>query len=362
MRKTVASAALLFLLIVGSSLAQQPGANNAITDVPGVKVGHHETMAGQGLTGTTVILLEGGAVGGVDVRGSAPGTRETDLLNPINLVQEVQAVVLTGGSAYGLDAATGVMRYLEEKGIGYPVGEGQVVPIVPAAVLFDLGRGGDWTIRPDADFGYQAASSAADGPVEQGVVGAGTGAQSGGLKGGIGTASIVLENGVVVGAIVAVNSVGRTFNPETGELYASFLELNNEFGDLTNPAELGFQGQPENPFALFGDGQDLIARNTTIGVIATNANIDKAQAQKIAQMAQDGFARAIRPAHTMFDGDTIFAVGTGEVELANVGELSAIGAAAADVMARAIVHAMLSASSVGDMMSYCDTYPGACGQ
>ena len=361
MRKTVASATLAFLLIVGSSLAQQPGANNAITDVPGVKVGHHETMEDQGLTGTTVILLEGGAVGGVDVRGSAPGTRETDLLNPINLVQEVQAVVLTGGSAYGLEAATGVVRYLEEQGIGYPVGEGQVVPIVPAAVLFDLGRGGDWTIRPDADFGYQAASTAADGPVGQGVVGAGTGARSGGLKGGIGTASIVLENGVIVGAIVAVNSVGRTFNPETGELYAAFLELGDEFGDLTNPADLGFQGRPED-FALFGDGQDLVARNTTIGVIASNAVLDKAQAQKIAQMAQDGFARAIRPAHTMFDGDTVFAVGTGEVELANVGELSAVGAAAADVMARAIVHAMLNANSVGDTMSYCDTYSGACGK
>ncbi len=361
MRKTVAGAVLVFLFVASSSLAQQPGANNAITDVPGVKVGHHETMDGGGLTGTTVVLVEDGAVGGVDVRGSAPGTRETDLLNPINLVQEVQAVVLTGGSAYGLEAATGVVRYLEERGIGYPVGEGQVVPIVPAAVLFDLGRGGDWTIRPDADYGYQAASTAADGPVEQGVVGAGTGARSGGLKGGIGTASIVLENGVVVGAIVAVNSVGRTFNPETGELYASFLELDGEFGSLTNPADLGFQGRPED-FALFGDGQDLVARNTTIGVIATNAVLDKAQAQKIAQMAQDGFARAIRPAHTMFDGDTIFTVGTGEVELANVGELSAVGAAAADVMARAIVHAMLSANSVRDTMSYCDTYPGACGE
>ena len=270
--------------------------------------------------------------------------------------------MLTGGSAYGLEAATGVVRYLEERGIGYPVGEGRVVPIVPAAVLFDLGRGGDWTIRPDAEYGYQAALAASDGPVEQGVVGAGTGAQSGGLKGGIGSASIVLENGVVVGAIVAVNSVGRTFNPETGELYASFLELDDEFGALTNPADLGFQGDSEDLFALFGDGQDLIAHNTTIGVIATNATLDKAQAQKIAQMAQDGFARAIRPAHTMFDGDTVFTVGTGEVELANVGELNAVGAAAADVMARAIVHAMLNASSVGDVMSYCDTYPNACGE
>lgn len=349
-------AALSALASTGSAQAPQPGPNNAITDVPGVEVGHVTNM--DALTGTTVVLVADGAVAGVDVRGSAPGTRETDLLDPTNLVEQVQAIVLSGGSAYGLEAATGVVRYLEERGLGYPVGEGRVVPIVPAAILFDLGRGGDWTVRPDAEYGYEAASRAAAGPIEQGTVGAGTGARAGGLKGGIGTASVVLENGVIVGAIVAVNAVGQTHNPETGELYASFLELSNEFGALQTPTEIGIYTQ--DALALLE--QAPIAQNTTIGVVATNAILTKAQAQKIAQMAHDGFARAIRPSHTMFDGDTVFAIGTGEVELDSVGELSGVGAAAADVMARAIVHAMLEATSAGELVSYCDTYPSACGE
>lgn len=335
---------------------QRPGPHNGITDVPRVKVGHFTDE--RFLTGTTVVLVEGGAVAGVDVRGAAPGTRETDLLEPENLVQHVHAVVLTGGSAYGLDAASGVVAYLEERGIGFPVGEGRVVPIVPAAVLFDLGRGGDWRVRPDASFGYRAARAAAGGPVAQGNVGAGAGACAGGLKGGIGTASVVLEGGIVVGAIVAVNAAGWVDNPDTGELYGRFLELAGEFGRLRSPAELGYRGRGHDPDgAPSGPGGEL-GRHTTIGVVATNGRLDKAGARKVAQMAHDGLARAIRPSHTMFDGDTVFALGTGDVDVDDPVRLSAIGAAAADAVGRAVVHAMLHARSAGGMMSYCDRFPG----
>ena len=349
------------LALTAGAFAQSPGPNNAITDVEGVLVGHYQETTDGALTGTTVVLIPDGAVGGVDVRGSAPGTRETDLLDPINMVQEVQAIVLSGGSAYGLEAATGVMRYLEEQGIGHPVGQDRVVPIVPAAILFDLGRGGDWTRRPNADFGYQAAANATSGPVAQGNVGAGTGANAGGgIKGGLGTASIVLENGITVAAIVAVNPAGRPHNPETNELYARWLELDGEFGGLGNPADLGFSGEPENYLAYFQDDAALV-QNTTIGIIATDAVLTKAQAEKIAQMAHDGYARALRPVHTMGDGDVIFAVGTGAIELEG-NAFGAIGAAASDVMARAIVHAIINAESVGERLSYCDTFEGVCGE
>lgn len=354
-------AASSLLLVVGAVLAQAPGPNNALTDVEGVFVGHYSETEGGAMTGTTVVLVPDGAVAGVDVRGSAPGTRETDLLDPINMVQEVQAIMLSGGSAFGLDAAGGVVRYLEEQGIGHPVGPERVVPIVPAAILFDLGRGGDWTQRPTAEFGYQAALAATDGPVKQGNVGAGTGAFAGGsIKGGLGTASIVLENGVTVAAIVAVNPAGRPHNPETGELYARWLELDGEFGGLGNPAELGWNdGQAEDYFALFSDGAATV-QNTTIGIIATDAVLTKSQATKIAQMAHDGFARALRPVHTMGDGDVIFAMGTGKIELEG-NAFGAIGAAASDVMARAIVHAIIHAETVGETLSYCDSFPGTCG-
>lgn len=356
-RKTLIGLSTLALFSL--AVAQAPGPNNAITDVEGVLVGHYQETTDGALTGTTVVLIPDGAVGGVDVRGSAPGTRETDLLDPINMVQEVQAIVLSGGSAYGLEAATGTMRYLEEQGIGFPVGQDRVVPIVPSAILFDLGRGGDWTRRPTAEFGYLAAQNATSGPVEQGNVGAGTGANAGGgIKGGLGTASIVLENGITVAAIVAVNPAGRPHNPETNELYARWLELDGEFGGLRNPAELGYTGEPQDYLAFF-DTVDL-AQNTTIGIIATDAVLTKAQAEKIAQMAHDGYARALRPVHTMGDGDVIFAVGTGAIEMEG-NAFGAIGAAASDVMARAIVHAIINAESVGDRLSYCDTFPGVCG-
>src|SRR5690625_211358 len=258
-RQFLSTVAGLALAGFGLVSAQSPGEHNAITDVAGVEVGQYQETSDGAYTGTTVVLVRDGAVGGVDVRGSAPGTRETDLLDPINMVQEVQAIVLSGGSAYGLEASTGVMRWLEEEGIGHPVGPDRVVPIVPSAILFDLGFGGDWTRRPDADFGYQAAENAESGPVAQGNVGAGTGATAGGgIKGGLGTASVVLENGITVGAIVAVNPAGRPHNPETGELYARWLALDGEFGDLRRPSAISFRRATEAYFAYFRDGESTV--------------------------------------------------------------------------------------------------------
>lgn len=343
--------------------ASEPGLStgkfNSIVDVPGIEVGNYQEQ----YTGTTVVLARDGAVGGVDVRGSAPGTRETDLLDPLNLVDNVNAVVLSGGSAYGLAAADGVMHWLEERGIGWPVGGGNVVPIVPSAILFDPGRfGRDFSFRPDAEFGRKAADNLSAEPFEQGNSGAGAGAVAGGLKAGIGTASMLVGNGVVVGAIVAINSGGSTVNPETGEFYASFLEIGDEFGGLKAPMASISEG---DALALASEP----VKNTTIAVIAVNVELTKAQAQKIAGMAHDGMARAIRPSHTMFDGDTVFVLGTGELSPAVLGEEAAwgympaninrIGSAAADTLSRAIVHAMLNAETVGDVQSYLDKYPTA---
>ena len=342
----------------------QTGKLNAITDVPGIEVGNFE----QRFTGTTVVMAPAGAVGGVDVRGSAPGTRETDLLEPTNLVDKVDAVVLTGGSAYGLSAAHGVMLWLEEKKRGWNVGRGNVVPIVPAAVLYDPGRfGRAFNDRPTEEFGRKAAENASAGPVPMGNVGAGAGAIAGGLKGGLGTASVDLGSGVIVGAIVAVNAVGSTVNPATGEFYARYLEVNGEFGPLKTPFA---QGVPAGELLALGVGEPV--KNTTIAVVATNVKLTKAQAKKIAEMAQDGLARAIRPAHTMFDGDTVFALGTGLLDLDTLKQQAAwgstpanintLGAAAADALARAIVRAMLSAQSVATTPSYKDRFPGAFGR
>lgn len=328
----------------------KPGPFNAITDVPGIQVGHYTDL--EHLTGVTVVYPENGAVAGVDVRGSAPGTRETDLLNPVNLVERVQAIVLSGGSAYGLEAAAGVMRWLEERGQGYPVGNATaqaVVPIVPAAVIFDL-LVGSAAVRPNAQCGYQAAQNLKGGPVEQGVVGVGTGARSGGLKGGVGTASLELVGGVVVGALVAANAHGRVHDPVTGELYARFLEQQGEFQLRHPPRHLSAPDYTE----AFSDA--FVRSNTVIGCVATNARLSKAQAQKVAQMAHDGIARAVFPAHTMFDGDVIFCLATGEVEINGPAELSRIGAVAADVFARALVHGVLHAYSVGGLAAYRDLY------
>ena len=278
-------------------------------------------------------------------------------MRPENLVERVNGIVLSGGSAFGLEAAAGVMRYLEERGSGYPVGQGQVVPIVPAAVLFDLGRGGgDQQDRPTAEFGYQACLTAQGGEVAQGNVGAGRGAVAGRLKGGIGTASAELEEGVIVGAIVAVNSYGSPIDFKTGLPYAAYLEIEDEFG-LTG-VDLHISA------GRFRGADPTSLQHTTIGVVATNGHLTKAQANRVAQMAQDGIARAIHPAHTMFDGDAIFVLATGEVDLppdergpfgAERGiKVTEIGSAASDVIARAIVHAILAAESSLGFTSYHD--------
>jgi L-aminopeptidase/D-esterase-like protein len=293
-----------------------------ITDVEGIKVGHFTDTRRP--TGCTVVLYEAGAVTGVDVRGSAPGTRETDLLNPVNTVLEVHGIVLSGGSAFGLDTAGGVMRWLEERGYGYQTAVARV-PIVPAAILYDLANG-DPSIRPDAEAGYQACLNAKAGPVEEGNVGAGAGATVSKLagatrvKGGIGTSSIKLPNGIVVGAIVAVNAVGDVVNPGTGKFITGgkIIEAWRSGVEVTRRLRPG--------------------ESTTIGVVATNAAFDKSQMTKIAQMAHDGVARAINPAHTPFDGDAIFAMST-RSSAAQIHH-GIIGALAAEVVSEAIVRAV----------------------
>ncbi len=321
---------------------------NAITDVQGIEVGHAQND--EALTGCTVILCRKGAVAGVDVRGGAPGTRETDLLNPINLVQKVHAIVLAGGSAFGLDAASGVMKYLEEKKIGFNTGVARV-PIVPAAILFDLSLGRA-DVRPDSAMGAQAAASASSSPPAEGNVGAGTGASVGkmfgtslAMKSGLGTASMDIGGGVVVGAIVAVNAVGDVVDPKNGEIIAGLRS--GKVGPLRIGKKDSFANTLEMMKTPLGRGVfGLVSRgNTVIGVVATNAKLTKAQATKVAQMAQDGLARTIRPAHTMLDGDVIFALSTG-TKKANV---SIIGTFAAEVMAQAILRAVKMAKSAGGL-------------
>lgn len=315
-----------------------------LTDVAGLKVGHH-TLA-EKPTGCTVVLAEGSAVGGVDVRGGAPGTRETDLLNPVNHVREVHAVVLSGGSAFGLDAAMGAVRYLEERNIGYPAGSVKV-PIVPAAILFDLPMAGKPQIRPTADCGYKASLAASDGPVEEGSVGAGAGATVGkmggpgrSVKGGLGSASIRLPSGLVVAALVAVNAVGDVIDPATGAVVAGARgEDGKGFVDVRRLLREGRLGRRQGPRA---------GENTTIGVVATNAALSKVQAQKMAQMAHDGFARAISPSHLPSDGDTIFSLATGTMAgEVNDQLLGQVGALAAEAMADAIVRAVRAATGQG---------------
>lgn len=310
--------------------------SGTITDVPGIRVGHAEDT--DALTGCTVVIAEDAAVCGVDVRGSAPGTRETDLLDPVNLVSHVHAICLSGGSAYGLDAASGVMAYLEEQGIGLDVGFG-VVPIVPAAVLFDLSIGNP-KVRPTRDMGYAAACLASKEPVAQGNVGAGAGATVGKLNGfsqamksGIGSASRVLPNGLVIGALVAVNAVGHVKDPDSGEILAG---PRDEEGGIVDSLEL----MQQHAFSLIPPGT-----NTTIGVVASNAVLTKAEAKKIAQMAHNGLARTIWPIHTMYDGDTLFAMGTGQVKAS----IDLIGTLSAEVLAEAVVRAVRTAKPAGGL-------------
>ncbi|MBU2609995.1 MAG: P1 family peptidase [Chloroflexi bacterium] len=321
---------------------------NSITDVPGLRVGHAQDD--EALTGCTVILCEKGAVGGMDQRGGAPGTRETDLLDPVNAVGKVHAVLLAGGSAFGLDAASGVMRYLEEKGIGFNTGVARV-PIVPAAILYDLAIGRA-DVRPDAEMGYRAcASASADAPAE-GNAGAGTGAtvgkifgMAGAMKSGLGAASMEVGGGIIVGAIVAVNAFGDVIDPQTGKILAGARTTK------LGPVLLGSADYFADTLAVMKTlaGRAILklamSRNTVIGVVATNARFTKNEATKMAQMAQDGLARAIRPAHTMLDGDTIFALATGQKKA----DVSIVGAYAAEVLAQAILRAVREAKPAGGL-------------
>ncbi|GAB7109033.1 P1 family peptidase [Streptomyces phaeofaciens JCM 4814] len=338
---------------------------DALTDVAGLRVGHASRTGGGWLTGTTVVLApQGGAVAAVDVRGGGPGTKETDALDPRNLVQRVEAIVLTGGSAYGLDAASGVMAWLEERGRGVPVGPdpAHVVPVVPAACVFDLGRGGDFSARPDAATGRTAVEAAAasepGAPVPQGCVGAGTGAVVGLMKGGVGSASTVLDSGVTVAALVVANAAGSVTDPETGVLY----------GEL-------FQGRVEYPQARVHEAArrrlaESAAKNappplnTTLAVVATDADLTKAQAQKLAGTAHDGIARAVRPVHLLHDGDTVFTLATGTRPLGSTHPLALndLLAAGADMVTRAIVRAVRAAEPTegagGAWPSYTELYGG----
>lgn len=326
--------------------------NNNITDVRGIEVGHAHTL--RGITGCTVILCTGGAVGGVDQRGGAPGTRETDALHPMHLVNVVHAIVLAGGSAFGLEAASGAVKFLEEKRIGFDVGVARV-PIVPAAILFDLGLGQS-NVRPDAKMGYQACLNAKRGKMIEGNVGAGMGATVGkilgikhAMKSGLGSASMSIGKEVIVAAIVAVNAFGDVIDPETSQIVAGARSA-----------------QPKRSRKLFipyfADTMSIMKRstlpgfarrsrsNTVIGVVATNAKFNKEQINTVAQMAQDGIARTIRPAHTMVDGDTLFALATGEKKA----DVNVVGAFAAEVVAQAILNGVRAARSIAGLPAWID--------
>ena len=336
---------------------------SAITDVGGIRVGHHHRIdAGVQLgsgwaSGTTVVLTPPGTVGAVDGRGGAPGTRETDLLDPINSVRHVDAVVLSGGSAYGLATADGVMSWLEEHDRGVAM-DGGVVPIAPAAVIFDLPVGG-WKCRPTAEFGYAAADAAGE-DVAVGTVGAGTGARVGVLKGGVGTASMTLSSGVTVGALVVVNAAGDAVDPDTGLPWLAYQI--EEFGLVAPPAD---------QIAAYADRHtELSPLNTTIAVVATDAALSPAGCGRVAVAAHDGLARTIRPCHTPLDGDTVFALATGAIEVApdpttpasmspETALITAVGAAAADCLARAVLVGVLAAESVAGIPTYRDLLPGA---
>ncbi len=318
--------------------------HGGLTDVPGLLVGNHTDLSAA--TGCTVVICEGGAVGGVSVRGGAPGTRETDLLRPTHLVEKVHAVLLSGGSAFGLAAADGVMRWLEERGAGFRLGNA-TIPVVPAAILFDLAVAEPGK-RPGPREGYQACKNAASGPVEQGSVGAGTGAtvakalgMARAVKGGLGTASVDLGDGLVVAALVAVNAYGDICDPDDGTRLAGPL---SDVGSLYSTTALLRHGNvpvtASNP------------TNTTIGVVATNARLSKEQANRLAEQAQDGLALAIRPSHTLRDGDTLFALATGAYE--HPADQTRLGAAAVEAVARAVVGAVLLATGLKGIPSVKD--------
>lgn len=328
--------------------AAPEGSGAGITSIPGIEVGHFTDKRRP--TGCTAILFRKGAAAGVDVRGAAPGTRDTDLLNPVNTVQQVHAIMLSGGSAYGLETAAGAMRYLEEQGVGFHVGK-QIVPIVPAAILFDLAVG-DGGIRPDAAAGYAACRAASSGRVAEGSVGAGAGATIGKyfgpksmMKSGLGTACVTVGGtGIMVGAIVAVNAVGDVLDPATGGIIAG----------ARKPDGSGFIDTMARMREGRSSGEAGNGRNTTIGVVATNAVFDKSQMTKIAQMAHDGLARAVNPVHTTMDGDTIFAASTGTVKPAV--DHGVVGAIAAEVMTEAVLRAVKLATGVLGIPAYRDLH------
>ncbi len=330
--------------------------HNAITDVPGIRVGQAQDETA--LTGCTVILCEAGAVGGIDQRGGAPGTRESDALHPMHLVEQVHGIVLSGGSAFGLDSATGVVRYLEERGVGFDVRVARV-PIVPAAILFDLGIGRA-DVRPDAEMGYQACLNASSDPPKEGNVGAGTGCTVGkilgigqAMKSGIGSASVQVGDKIIVAAMVAVNAFGDVIDPESGQIVAGARSVQESGLEPGSPSYFAdtlrvMESLVDQPGMGFRQRE-----NTVIGVVATNALLNKEQVNKVAQMAQDGLARTVRPAHTMLDGDTIFALANGE----HPADVNIVGAYAAQVVAQAILRGVRAASSIKDLPSASDLQP-----
>lgn len=329
----------------------------AITDVRGIKVGHASDF--EGITGCTVVLCEKGAVAGVDQRGGGPGTREIALLDPVNHVEKVHAILLAGGSAFGLEAAGGVMSYLEEHDIGYQTGFAKI-PIVPAAILYDLNIGNPQS-RPTQQMGYQACKNASESIPEQGSVGAGTGATVGKLlgmkqavKAGIGTASIKINGGIIVGAIIAVNAIGDIVDPSQGKIIAGARKLQKE--PLENGDQEIFADSLELMRGLIG--REIFSRaekaNTVIGIVATNAQFNKAEAKKLAQMAQNGIVRCIRPANTMHDGDTVFALSYGKKQ-ANI---NIVGAFAAQAVQMAILNAIYKATSLAGIPAVSDLTTG----
>lgn len=342
------------------------GRHNHLVDVAGVEVGHFQQVGDGWCSGTTVVLPPAGTVGGVDVRGGGPGTRETDCLSPTTMVSTVDAICLSGGSAYGLDAASGVVSWLAERNRGLKIGPEahHVVPIVPAAVLFDLGVGGNFKRQPTAEFGRKACDAASSTETRLGNVGAGTGARSGGLKGGIGSASVVLENGITVAALVALNAAGSPIDPKSGELFGARYGVGDEFAAQRTPdteevAKWRDTPRPQAPL------------NTTLAIIATDVRLTKHECSRIAAAGHDGMARAISPIHLYTDGDTVFALATGAKEFPEgeapkgairtgderIFKINEIMAAGADCVARAIVHAMLAANSFGEWKSYRDVFP-----
>lgn len=347
MKRALCGCAIVVML-AAAALAQSPAVRSkGLTEIEGLKVGHHTLT--ERPTGCTVVLVDGeGVPGGVSQRGAAPGTRETDLLHPLNLVDKVNAIVLAGGSAFGLDAAQGVVRYLEERNIGWKVGTTGVVPIVPSAILMDLWFGGDPKIRPTADCGYRAAQSASDSTVPEGNVGAGAGATLGkvagrerSMKGGMGSAAIRLPNGLAVAALVAVNAIGDVIDPATGQVVAGVRTADGK--SLADARKLLRDG------SLLRAVAPRAAENTTIAVVATNARLTKTDVNRVALMADDGLARTIIPSHTIGDGDTVFALATGR--WSGEADTSIIGALAAEALSEAILRAASQAASLGGLPS-----------